>query len=90
MFEVASVKVYLKAYADAVEARRELGAYFRFYNNQGPHRALGYWTPPKVFHGNRIPLEEESKTKEGPPERELVSLPGAAGLSLNCTLILSN
>ena len=27
-------EVYLKAYADAKEARRELGAYFRFYNYQ--------------------------------------------------------
>ena len=26
-------EVYLKAYVNAVEARRELGAYFRFYNN---------------------------------------------------------
>ena len=26
-------EVYLKAYAGAKEARRELGAYFRFYNN---------------------------------------------------------
>ena len=26
-------EVYLKAYADAREARRELGAYFRFYND---------------------------------------------------------
>ena len=26
-------EVYLKAYASAGEARRELGAYFRFYND---------------------------------------------------------
>ena len=30
-------EVYLKAYANAKEARRELGAYFRFYNDQRPH-----------------------------------------------------
>ena len=29
-------EVYLKAYANASEARRELGAYFRFYNDQRP------------------------------------------------------
>ena len=29
-------EVYLKAYAYATEARRELGAYFRFYNDQRP------------------------------------------------------
>ena len=37
-------EVYLKAYAYAKEARRELGAYFRFYNDQRPHQALGYRT----------------------------------------------
>ena len=41
-------EVYLKAYANASEARRELGAYFRFYNNQRPHQALGYRTPAEV------------------------------------------
>ena len=40
-------EVYLKAYASAGEARRELGAYFRFYNDQRPHQALGYRTPGK-------------------------------------------
>ena len=43
-------EVYLKAYTCASEARRELGAYFRFYNNQRPHQALGYRTPAEVFH----------------------------------------
>ena len=43
-------EVYLKAYADAKEARRELGAYFRFYNDQRPHQALGYRTSAEVYH----------------------------------------
>ena len=43
-------EVYLKAYADAKEARRELGAYLRFYNDQRPHQALGYRTPAEVYH----------------------------------------
>ena len=30
-------EVYLKAYANATEARRELSAYSRFYNDQRPH-----------------------------------------------------
>ena len=45
---VAQVKyeeVYLKAYAS--EARRELGAYLRFYNDQRPHQAPGYQTRPR-------------------------------------------
>ena len=44
-------EVYLKAYANATEARRELGEYFRFYNNRRPHQALGYRTPAEVFYG---------------------------------------
>jgi putative transposase len=46
-------EVYLKAYQDAHEARVGLCNYFRFYNNQRPHQALGYRTPAKV-HG--IPM----------------------------------
>ena len=45
-------EVYLKAYANATEARKELGAYFRFYNNQRPHQALSYRPPAEVFHGD--------------------------------------
>ena len=81
-------EVYLKAYTSASEARRELGAYFRFYNNQRPHQALGYRTPAEVFHQVRNAPSEESKVTEA-PEQVLVSLAGAAGLSLNSTSILS-
>ena len=48
-------EVYLKAYAGAGEARRELGAYFRFYNDQRPHQALGYRTPGEVFSEGTAP-----------------------------------
>ena len=82
-------EVYLKAYTSASEARRELGAYFRFYNNQRPHQALGYRTPAEVFHQVRNAPSEESKVTEDPPEQVLVSFAGAAGLSLNSTWILS-
>ena len=83
-------EVYLKAYANASEARRELGAYFRFYNDQRPHQALGYRTPAEVFHEARNATVDRSKLTEGPPERVLASLAGAAGLSLNSTSDLSN
>ena len=43
-------EVYLKTYANATEARRELNHYFRFYNDRRPHQALGYRTPAEVFH----------------------------------------
>ena len=83
-------EVYLKAYANASEARRELGAYLRFYNDQRPHQALAYRTPDEVFHQARNATGDSSKVTEGPPERVLASLPGSAGLSLNSTPVLSN
>jgi len=42
-------EVYLKAYQDGTEARIGLGNYFRFYNTERPHQALGYRTPAEVF-----------------------------------------
>ena len=66
-------EVYLKAYANSSEARRELGAYFRFYNDQRPHQALGYQTPAEVFHGGPALRKEESKARRCTPEAVLVS-----------------
>ena len=83
-------EVYLKAYVNAGEARRELGAYFRFYNDQRLHQTLGYRIPAEVFHGTMNDPEEGSRAREGSPEPELVSLAGVAGLSLNSASILSN
>jgi len=42
-------EVYLKDYADPLEARRELRAYFRFYNEERPHQALDYRTPAEAY-----------------------------------------
>ena len=84
-------EVYLKAYANASEARRELGAYFQFYNDQRPHQALAYRTPAEVFH--RVPDAGGGgaiKAWDSSPGPALVSLAGAAGLSLNSTPTLSN
>ena len=84
-------EVYLKACANASESRRELGAYFRFYNDQRPHQALGYRTPAEVFHQVTVVGEERAvQAKESPIDQELVSLAGAVGLSLNSTSVLSN
>ena len=66
-------EVYLKAYANSSEARRGLGAYFRFYNDQRPHQALGYQTPAEVFHGGPALRKEESKERRCTPEAVLVS-----------------
>ena len=82
-------EVYLKAYAGAGEARRELGAYFRFYNYQRPYQALGYRTPAGVFHRNRMVPEQESKNRRNSQEPTVVSYRGATVPSLNSTPILS-
>jgi putative transposase len=42
-------EVYLRDYGSAAEARTSLGAYFRFYNGERPHQALGYRTPAAVY-----------------------------------------
>lgn len=83
-------EVYLKAYANAGEARKGLGEYFRFYNELRPHQALGYRTPAEVFHGEREVGKEESSRRRCSPEQGLVSLAGAPGFSLNSALTLSN
>ena len=66
-------EVYLKAYANSTEARRELGAYFRFYKDQRLHQALGYQTPAEVFHGGPALRKEESKERRCASEAVLVS-----------------
>ena len=42
-------EVFLRDYADPVEARQGLKAYFRFYNEQRPHQGLDYRTPAEVY-----------------------------------------
>lgn len=42
-------EVYLKAYQNGSEARRGIGTYLAFYNQERPHQALGYQTPGQVF-----------------------------------------
>ena len=42
-------EVYLKAYQDGRDTKNGLREYFRFYNNQRPHQALGYRAPAEVF-----------------------------------------
>ena len=67
-------EVYLKTYANATEARRELGEYFRFYNNRRPHQALGYRTPAEVFYGE--PAVEELKERRCSDRPVLLSSEG--------------
>ena len=42
-------EVYLKDYVNVPDAIRNLDDYFRFYNSQRHHQALGYKTPEYMF-----------------------------------------
>ena len=83
-------KVYLKAYDNAGEARRELGTYFQFYENQRSHQPQGYLTPAEVFNQAINVQEEDWRQRRRPPESALVSSERSAGLSLSSASTLSN
>ena len=82
-------EVHLKAYANGAIARRELSAYFRFYNNQRPHQALGYRAPAALFHTDRTAPEKGSKEGRCSIRPMFVLCAGATGPSLKSTLTLS-
>ncbi len=44
-------EVFIKAYDSVPEARRGIGGWLGFYNDERPHQALGYRTPRAVFAG---------------------------------------
>ena len=44
-------EVFIKAYASPAEARRGIGSWLAFYNEERPHQALSYLTPRAVFDG---------------------------------------
>ena len=42
-------EVFTHAYASVAEARRSIGAWLNFYNDERKHQALGYLTPSQIF-----------------------------------------
>ena len=83
-------EVYLKAYSNGREAKTGLGDYFRFYNTQRPHQALGYRTPAEVFSGDSAQSTEHLTERRWSPSGASVDPGKTAGLSLNIAPILSN
>jgi putative transposase len=47
-------EVYLHAYAQVAEARRGIGRYLLFFNEERPHQALGYRTPSEIYFASRM------------------------------------
>ncbi len=43
-------EVFLKEYGSMIEARKELGRFFRWYNKERPHQSLGYQTPDEMYY----------------------------------------
>jgi putative transposase len=77
-------EVYIKAYQNGRDARVGIGDYFRFYNTERPHQALGYRTPAEVF--TSIPVEA---TQGGMVESLTPDTMRTAGPTLNIAPILS-
>jgi len=77
-------EVYLKAYQDGRDARVGIGDYFRFYNAERPHQALGYLTPAEVFTSSPVEV-----THRGMVESLTLDTLRTAGPNLNIASILS-
>jgi putative transposase len=77
-------EVYLKAYQDGRDARAGISNYFRFYNTERPHQALGYRTPAKVFTSTTVETTNGGMVESLTPDPLRI-----AGPNLNLALILS-
>jgi len=77
-------EVYLKVYQDARDARIGLGSYFRFYNTERPHQALGYRTPAEVFTSTPVEATDRGMIESLAPDPLRI-----AGPTLNIAPILS-
>ena len=77
-------EVYLKAYQDGREARIGLGNYFRFYNTERPHQALGYRTPAEVFTSTPVEATSTGMVESLTPDPLRIAVP-----TLNIAPILS-
>ena len=77
-------EVYLKAYQDGRDARTGIGNYFRFYNKERPHQALGYRTPAELYYAREVVT-----TNEGMVESLITNPVRIPGPYLNTVPILS-
>ena len=54
-------EVYLKSYQTIEDARNNLAAYFRRYNETRPHQSLNYQTPAEVYYKNKKSFKKSLK-----------------------------
>lgn len=47
-------EVFLKEYNGMLEARQELGRFFKWYNEERPHQSLDYHTPNEVYYNRSL------------------------------------
>ena len=81
-------EVYLKAYQNGRDARVGIGNYFRFYNTERPHQALGYLTPAEVFISSPVETTHRGMVESLLPDTSTDPL-RTAGPYLNIAPILS-
>ena len=55
-------EVFLKAYGAVIEARRSIGKWLEFYNDERPHQALDYRTPREIFEGEACAHVDNAST----------------------------
>ncbi len=72
--------VYLKGYADGLEARAGIGEWIAFYNERRLHQALEYRTPMAVFREGSAAgacghVDNAPTAKSNPPRRALTTCP---------------
>jgi putative transposase len=77
-------EVYIKAYQNGRDARVGIGDYFRFYNTERPHQALGYRTPSEVFTSIPVAATIEGMVESLTPDPLRIAEP-----NLNIAFILS-
>ena len=74
--------IYIKAYASVPEARRGIGCWLSFYNDERLHQALGYRTPREVFQApatcgyvdNASALTTSPQAHHQPEEKDSIEL----------------